>query len=100
MTNRLMKIFTNNKIFQNYNFAVLLHSSTFKLLCIIDNILYDVKQNHHKVWFLFQDMSKAYDWVNIFMLQKAINRLKIPPSFITLITNLFTNHINQVFTYY
>ncbi len=43
-------------------------------------------------------MSKAYNQVNIFMLQYAINRLKIPLSFINLITNLFTNRTNQVFT--
>ncbi len=31
------------------------------------------------------------------MLQHAMNWLKIPLPFINLITNLFTNHINQVF---
>jgi len=34
------------------------------------------------------------------MLQKAMNHLKIPSSFITFITNLFTNRINQVFIHY
>ncbi len=43
-------------------------------------------------------MSKAYDRVNIYILQHAITRLKIPPSFIKFITNIFTNHYNQVFT--
>jgi len=80
--------------------VVLPHSSTFELLCIIDNILYDVKQHDHKVWLLFQDMSKVYDRVNIFMLQKAMFRLKIPSYFITFITNLFTNRTNQIFTYH
>ena len=45
-------------------------------------------------------MSKAYDRVYIYMLQKAMHCLKISSSFITLITNLFTNHINQVFTHH
>ena len=45
-------------------------------------------------------MSKAYDRVNIFMLQKVINHLKIPSFFITFITNLFTNCTNQIFTYH
>ena len=45
-------------------------------------------------------MSKAYDRVNIFMLQKAMARLKIPSPFITFITNLFTNCTNQIFTYH
>ena len=43
-------------------------------------------------------MSKAYNQVNIYMLQHAINRLKLPILFIRFITNLFTNHFNQVFT--
>src|SRR6266508_2231875 len=100
MTNRLIKIFTQNKILRGYNFAALPHSSTFEPLRIIDNILYDVKQHDRKLWLLFQDMSKAYDWVNIFMLQKAMARLKIPAPFITFITNLFTKRTNQIFTYH
>ena len=43
-------------------------------------------------------MSKVYDCVNIFMIQHALNRLKFPESFINFITNLFTNHSNQIFT--
>ena len=49
MTNRLMKIFTQNKILRGYNFTALPHSSTFELLRIIDNILFDVKQHDRKV---------------------------------------------------
>src|ERR1044071_3723311 len=43
-------------------------------------------------------MSKAYDRVNICMLQHAMNRIKLPQLFIRFITNLFTNRTNQVFT--
>src|SRR6266542_423921 len=45
-------------------------------------------------------MSKAYDRVNIFILQKAMTHLKIPAPFITFITNLFTKRTNQIFTYH
>ena len=100
MTNCLMKIFTQNKVLRDYNFAILPYSSIFELLRIIDNILFDVKQHDHKVWLLFQDMSKVYDRVNIFILQKAMLRLKIPSLFIAFITNLFTNRTNQIFTYH
>ncbi len=34
------------------------------------------------------------------MLQKAMLCLKLPFLFITFITNLFTNHTNQIFTYH
>ncbi len=43
-------------------------------------------------------MSKAYDQVNIFMMCHALNRLKLPNSFINFITNLFMNRFNQIFT--
>jgi ribonuclease HI len=43
-------------------------------------------------------MSKAYDRVNIYMLQKAMERIGLPISFITFITNLFTNRQNRIFT--
>ena len=43
-------------------------------------------------------MSKAYDRVNICILQYAMNRIKLPSLFIRFITNLFINCTNQVFT--
>ena len=58
----------------------------------------DAKEKKNEIWILFQDMSKAYDRVNIFMLQKALQRLKIPDTFNSLITNLFTQRKNRVFT--
>ena len=45
-------------------------------------------------------MSKADDRVNIFMLRKAMARLCIPSFFINIITNLFLNRSNSVFTAY
>jgi len=92
-----MNIFISHSVLKGYNFAALSHSSTFELLRIIDNLLYDVKIHKKKIWILFQNMNKAYNQVNIFMLQHAMNRLKISLPFINLITNLFTNHTNQVF---
>ena len=43
-------------------------------------------------------VSKAYDRVNIHMLRKAMTRLKLPDNFTSLITNLFINRKNSVFT--
>ena len=77
---------------------MLLKSSTFEALRIIDNILQDAKDFNKEIWFYLQDMSKAYDKVNICMLQYAMNKIKLPQLFIRFITNLFTNHTNQIFT--
>jgi hypothetical protein len=65
-------------------------SSTFEPIRIINEIIEDAKEKHNDLWILFQDMSKAYNRVNIFMLKKAIARLRLPLSFIDLICNLFT----------
>ena len=46
----------------------------------------------------FQDLSKAYDCVNIQLLRKCILRLKIPTSFINLILNFFTKRTNAIIT--
>ena len=64
----------------------------------MDNILQDAHDDKKEVWMLFQDMSKAYDRVNIFMLQHALKWLKLPLIFIKFITNLFIRRKNQVFT--
>src|SRR5687768_16685418 len=44
-----------------------------------------------------QDMSRSYDR-DIYMLEKAMIRLKLPTPFIMFIKNLFTNYFNKIFT--
>ena len=96
ITNRLMTIFMQHSILKGYNFAALPHSSTFEPFRIIDNILYDVKQHNKEIWILFQDMSKAYNRINIFMMHHALNRLKLPNSFINFITTVRPLYNHQV----
>ena len=43
-------------------------------------------------------MSKAYDSVNINLLEKALIRIKLPPTIILTILNLLTSRTNQVIT--
>jgi hypothetical protein len=73
-------------------------NSTFGPLRIINEIIQDVNENDKDLWILSLDMSKAYDRVNIFMLEKAMERLKLPLSFINIIKSLFLNRTNRVFT--
>jgi hypothetical protein len=98
LNNRLANIMIKNNILLCNQFAGLPQTSTFEPIRILNEILQDAKEKNKEIWVLFQDLSKAYDCVNIFMLQKALQRLKIPHSFITFITNIFTNRKNSIFT--
>ncbi len=55
-------------------------------------------RNNKEVLFLFQDLSKAYDQVNIHLLRKYMLRLKIPFTFIDLILSFFTHCTNAIIT--
>ncbi|GET01189.1 reverse transcriptase family protein [Rhizophagus clarus] len=60
----------------------------------------NAKENNKELWLLSQDLGKAYNHVNIFMLEKVIERIKILPNFIKIIFSLFKNRQNQVITAY
>ena len=98
LNKRLSDIFVKHNILRGNQFAGLPFQSTFEPICIINELIEDAKENKKDIFILFQDLSKAYDRVNIFMLQKAMRQLKIPETFINLITNLFTNRKNHIFT--
>ena len=98
LNNRLAKIFVQHKVLRGNQFAGLPGTSTFEPLRIINEIIEDAKEKHNEIWLLFQDMSKAYDRLNIHMLRHALDRLQIPSQFSTLICNLFTQRKNRVFT--
>ncbi|CAB4400088.1 unnamed protein product [Rhizophagus irregularis] len=98
MNARLSTILQKNKILKGLQFAGLPFSSTFEPLRIINEIIQDANENDKELWILSLDMSKAYDRVNIFMLEKAMQHLKIPSSFINLTKKLFLGRKNSVFT--
>ncbi|CAB5390508.1 unnamed protein product [Rhizophagus irregularis] len=72
--------------------------STFEPLRIVNEIINYAEQNKKEMWFLMLDMSKAYDRINIPMLENAMRRIKLPEILIKILTGLFTNRTNQVFT--
>src|SRR5215213_437953 len=98
LNNRLAKIFVNHQILKGNQFAGLPGTSTFEPIRILNALMDDAKEQKQEIWVLFQDLSKAYDRVNIFMLRKAMQRLKLPLAFIDLIENIFTERQNSVFT--
>ena len=96
---RLLNILSTNKVLLGNNFAGLPFRSTFEPIHILDNLIYDHhSQQKDHLWFLFQDMSKAYDRVNMLMLLKALQRLHLPLTFCNFIKSLFSSRFNEVFT--
>ena len=98
LNNRLATLMVQHNILKGNQFAGVPGSSTFEPIRIINEIIEDAREKDKEIWILFQDLSKAYDRVNIHMLDKALKRLKIPQSFCNIIRNLFTNRKNRIFT--
>ncbi|GBB89022.1 hypothetical protein RclHR1_15670002 [Rhizophagus clarus] len=70
LNRRLSQILKNNNMLKENQFAVLSGNSTFEPICMINEIIQDAKENNKELWLLSQDLGKAYDRVNIFMLEK------------------------------
>ncbi|GBC33658.2 RNA-directed DNA polymerase from mobile element jockey-like [Rhizophagus irregularis DAOM 181602=DAOM 197198] len=81
------------------NHAALPGRSTETSLRIINTCIEDAKVNKKHIWLIFQDLSKAYDRVDVEMLKLAIDRIKIPKILIQLITNLFVNSKKAIIGY-
>ncbi|GBC04216.1 hypothetical protein RclHR1_05580001 [Rhizophagus clarus] len=63
------KIIANNNILKGENHAALPDGSTEVLIRIMNLIMEDAKVKRKPLWILFQDLSKAYDRVDIKMLE-------------------------------
>ncbi|GBB84484.1 hypothetical protein RclHR1_11050001 [Rhizophagus clarus] len=100
LNKRLNAMIKQHNVLRGHQFAALPGNSTFEPLRIINEILQDANKSNNELWLLSQDLGKAYDRVNIFMLEKAMSRLKISSSFTRIITSLFKNRTNQVITTY
>ncbi|GES75523.1 ribonuclease H-like domain-containing protein [Rhizophagus clarus] len=55
-------------------FAALPGNFTFEPIRMINEIIQDVKENNKELWLLSQDLGKAYNRINIFMLEKIKQR--------------------------
>ena len=98
LNHRLSNLFAQKHILKGYQFAGIPGSFTIEPIRILNELIEDAKEKKSELWIVFQDMSKCYDRVNIYMLEKAMLRLKLPQNFIEIIKNLFTNRKNRIFT--
>jgi hypothetical protein len=98
LNERLSTTLKENNVLKGFQFAGLPLNSTFEPIRILNEIIQNANKNKKDLWFLALNMSKAYDRVNIYMLEKVLQRIRVPQSFINLMKELFLERQNQVFT--
>jgi exonuclease III/ribonuclease HI len=99
VTQRLSKIMSKRKILKGGNHAGLPGGSTFAPLRIINSVIEDAFEKKKELWILFQDLSKAYDRVNLCMLDLAMQRIRFPIALRNFIMNLFSRRKNRIIGY-
>jgi len=85
-------------VLKGNNVAGLPGGSTEIPIKLMHMVLEDAKENNTPVWILLQDLSKAYDRIDLSILRKAIERVKIPSLYIDFILDFFTYRKNAVLT--
>jgi ribonuclease HI len=96
ISKRLNKTLSNVNILQYNNRAGLLGEATFQPLQFLKHITEHHRIYNKELWVSIQDLSKAYDRVNVSLLKLALRRINIPPHLIEILCNLFTNRYNQI----
>jgi len=71
-TNQLSRIIAKYNVLKNNNFVGLPGGSTELPIKLMNMILEDAKEHKKLVWILLQDLSKAYDRVDLTILRKAM----------------------------
>jgi exonuclease III/ribonuclease HI len=99
-TKRLDHIINKNNLLSNLNFAATSNSSTHIPIQILNNTIEHYKQTNQEAWILFQDMSKAFDKININRLADSCKRIGMPQTSINFITNLHQDRKACIITAY
>ncbi|GBC13361.2 RNA-directed DNA polymerase from mobile element jockey-like [Rhizophagus irregularis DAOM 181602=DAOM 197198] len=78
--NRLASILASNEVLRGGNFAGLPGGSCRDPIVVFESIIHDAHVNKSPLWILSQDISKAFDSVDLKMLRFALERIKLPAS--------------------
>ncbi|CAB4416056.1 unnamed protein product [Rhizophagus irregularis] len=103
VTNRLSSLLADNKVLQGGNFAGLPGGSTDVPIKMLDAIIHQHKydpSDDQELWIVSQDISKAFDSMDLNMLKLALERLQFPALLVRFILNLFTRRNNKIITYH
>ncbi|GES81653.1 RNA-directed DNA polymerase from mobile element jockey-like [Rhizophagus clarus] len=96
LTARLHTILSQRHFLQPNNHAGLLGESTYQPLQHLHHAIEMAKKYKKEIWIGVQDLSKAYDRINISLLRLAMARLRISQTIIELILQLFTDRTNRI----
>ncbi|GET54160.1 RNA-directed DNA polymerase from mobile element jockey-like isoform X1 [Rhizophagus irregularis DAOM 181602=DAOM 197198] len=96
--NRLASTLASNEVLKGGNFAGLPGGSCRDPIVVLESIIHDAHVNKSPLWILSQDISKAFDSVDLKMLRFALERIKLPASATKFILSLFMKRSNRVFT--
>jgi hypothetical protein len=100
ITNRLSKIMATHQVLTGDNFAGLPGSSVTTPINVLDGIMksHRISSSSQELWILSQDISKAFDSIDLGMLKLSFDRLKFPPNLSKFIISLFTSRKNNILT--
>jgi Reverse transcriptase (RNA-dependent DNA polymerase) len=98
ITGKLSKVLKTHQVLKGPNYASLPGESVFEPISILQGLVEHAVQSKKQLWILFQNTEKAFDTVNLGMLERALKRIKIPVNLINIIISLFANRRLRVIT--
>ncbi|CAB5382935.1 unnamed protein product [Rhizophagus irregularis] len=96
LTQRINTTLTTYNLINENNRAGLTGQSTLQPLQVIQHIIESAYKDKKQLWIGLQDLSKAYDRVNLSLLKLALERLHFPDKITTLLISLFSDRKNNV----
>ena len=96
INNRINCYIFANGLLEPNNKAGVSGSSTIKIINKLEVILTDQKENKKTLFIMLQDLSKAYNRVDVHLLGHALSRIYIPDNLVFLIQDLFTERSNNI----